>query len=152
MILVVLIIILMTGGIIAWITGRVNPGLSRIVSLLAVIVDFVIISYLFFSSESIAGSQWLIDYNKEWIPALGINLHLSLDGLSLLMLLLTFFIGILSVLISWKDITAKIGFFHFNILWILSGITGVFLATDLFLFYFFWEVMLIPMYFLIGIW
>jgi NADH-quinone oxidoreductase subunit M len=56
------------------------------------------------------------------------------------------------VLISWKEIREKTGFFHFNILWILSGITGVFLAMDLFLFYFFWELMLVPMYFLIGIW
>ena len=152
MILVILIIILMTGGIIAWITGKINPALSRTISLLAVMTDFVIISYIFFSQGNFAGSKWLIDYNKEWIPALGINLHLSLDGLSLLMLLLTFFIGVLSILISWKEITSKIGFFHFNILWILSGITGVFLAMDLFLFYFFWEVMLIPMYFLIGIW
>jgi NADH-quinone oxidoreductase subunit M len=68
------------------------------------------------------------------------------------MLILTFFIGILAVLISWKEINNNVGFFHFNILWILAGIAGVFLSIDLFLFYFFWEVMLIPMYFLIGIW
>jgi NADH-quinone oxidoreductase subunit M len=65
---------------------------------------------------------------------------------------LTFFIGALAILISWKEIKINVGFFHFNILWILSGITGVFLSMDLFLFYFFWEVMLIPMYFIIGIW
>jgi NADH-quinone oxidoreductase subunit M len=61
-------------------------------------------------------------------------------------------LGILSVLISWKEIGHRTGFFHFNILFILAGISGVFLAEDLFLFYFFWEVMLIPMYFLIAIW
>jgi NADH-quinone oxidoreductase subunit M len=75
-----------------------------------------------------------------------------MDGLSLLLLVLTFFIGTLAVLVSWKEIDEKVGFYHFNIMWILSGITGVFLSMDLFLFYFFWEVMLIPMYFLIGIW
>ena len=58
----------------------------------------------------------------------------------------------LSVLISWNQVRERIGFYHFNLLWILAGITGVFLAMDLFLFYFFWEVMLVPMYFLIGIW
>src|SRR3546814_19576569 len=68
------------------------------------------------------------------------------------MLLLTFFLGTLGVLCSWKEITERPGFFHFNLLWVLAGITGVFLTMDLFLFYFFWEVMLIPMYFLIGIW
>jgi len=65
---------------------------------------------------------------------------------------LTFFIGILAVLVSWTQVHKRIGFYHFNLLWILAGITGVFLALDLFLFYFFWEVMLVPMYFLIGIW
>src|SRR3546814_9362899 len=61
-------------------------------------------------------------------------------------------LGTLGVLCSWKEITERPGFFHFNLLWVLAGITGVFLTMDLFLFYFFWEVMLIPMYFLIGIW
>jgi NADH-quinone oxidoreductase subunit M len=94
----------------------------------------------------------MIDYNVIWISQFGISFHFAFDGLSLLMLLLTFFLGLLAVIISWKEIDESVGFFHFNILWILAGITGVFLAMDLFLFYFFWELMLIPMYFLIGIW
>src|SRR3546814_445289 len=61
-------------------------------------------------------------------------------------------LGTLGVLCSWKEITERPGFFHFNLLWVLAGITGVFLTIDLFFFYFCWEVMLIPMYFLIGIW
>src|SRR5687768_1493860 len=87
-----------------------------------------------------------------WIQPFGISFHMALDGLSLLMLVLTFFLGIFAVLISWKEIQYRVGFFHFNLLWVLAGITGVFITMDLFLFYFFWEVMLIPMYFLIGIW
>src|SRR5258708_5296075 len=86
------------------------------------------------------------------MPSFGVNFSLALDGLSLLMLLLTFFLGIFSVLISWNEIQERVGFFHFNLLWVLAGITGVFLTMDLFLFYFFGEVKLIPMYFLIGIW
>src|SRR5690606_8444838 len=78
--------------------------------------------------------------------------NLALDGLSLLMLLLTFLLGMLAVLTSWDEIQYRIGFFHFNLLWVLAGIAGVFLTMDLFLFYFFWEVMLIPMYFLMAIW
>jgi NADH-quinone oxidoreductase subunit M len=72
--------------------------------------------------------------------------------LSLLLLLLTFVIGIVSVLVSWKEINENTGFFHLNILWIIAGITGVFLSLDLFLFYFFWELMIVPMFFLINIW
>ncbi len=75
-----------------------------------------------------------------------------MDGLSLLLVLLTLFLGIVSVLASWTEITTSIGFFHLNLLWILAGILGVFLALDLFLFYFAWELMLVPMYFLIAIW
>jgi NADH-quinone oxidoreductase subunit M len=94
----------------------------------------------------------MVEINYEWIPQYGISFHLALDGLSLLLIVLTVFLGLLSVLVSWNQITERIGFFHFNLLWILAGITGVFLALDLFLFYFFWEVMLIPMYFIIAIW
>jgi NADH-quinone oxidoreductase subunit M len=70
----------------------------------------------------------------------------------LILVVLTIFLGILSVLTSWTEIKDRIGFFHFNLLWILAGIVGVFTSLDLFLFYFFWELMLVPMYFLIGIW
>ncbi len=152
MILVLLIVILMAGGILAWITGRFNMLLSRIISLVAVLSDLFIISYIFLNQNHFENKTWLIDYNKEWITRFGISLHLSMDGLSLLLLFLTFFIGTLAIMVSWKEIRTNTGFFHFNLLWILSGITGVFLSMDLFLFYFFWEVMLVPMYFIIGIW
>ena len=90
--------------------------------------------------------------NWEWIPQFGIRFHLALDGLSLTLLLLTFFLGVMSVLTSWTEIRQHVGFFHFNLMWVLAGVTGVFLAVDLFLFYLFWELMLVPMYFLIAIW
>jgi NADH-quinone oxidoreductase subunit M len=151
MILVYLIIILLTGALLAWIAGRWNPMWSRIISLVALSIDLMLIITCLFKPIS-PDKKWLIDFMHDWIPAFGISIHLSLDGLSLLMLLLTFFLGILSVIISWKEINAKVGFFHFNLLLILAGITGVFLSLDLFLFYFFWELMLVPMYFLIGIW
>jgi NADH-quinone oxidoreductase subunit M len=81
----------------------------------------------------------MMEFSAVWVQRFGIGIHLALDGLSLLMLILTFFIGMLAILISWKEITVNTGFFHFNILWILSGIAGVFLSLDLFLFYFFWR-------------
>ena len=66
--------------------------------------------------------------------------------------LLTGFLGLMAVVASWNEIQDRVGFFHFQLMWVLAGIIGVFLALDLFLFYFFWEMMLVPMYFLIGIW
>ena len=96
--------------------------------------------------------RWLAECNFNWISQFGIRFHLALDGLSLALLLLTYFLGIVAILSSWTEIRQRAGFFHFNLLWVLAGITGVFLAADLFVFYLFWELMLVPMYFLIGIW
>ena len=152
MILVVLILILLAAGLLAWLTGKWNSVVARIISLAALLADTVILIIAFALHHTYGQGTWLIDYYVPWIPRLGISLHLALDGLSVMMLFLTFFLGILAVLISWKEIQKNVGFFHFNILWILAGLAGVFLAMDLFLFYFFWELMLIPMYFLIGIW
>jgi NADH-quinone oxidoreductase subunit M len=156
MILAWFIIILMAGGLLAWLLSRINEKLGRIVSLAAVGINFLLIlPYWFSVSQKVdftGGEYWIESVNTFWIPEFGIRFHLAMDGLSLLLVTLTFFLGILSVLTSWREVKYKTGFFHFNLLWILAGITGVFLALDLFLFYFFWEVMLIPMYFLIGIW
>ena len=66
--------------------------------------------------------------------------------------MLTFLLGSMSVLASWIEIQEGVGFFHLNLLRVLAGIAGAFLAMDLFLFYFAWELMLVPMYFLIAIW
>ena len=151
MILIYLIVILLAGAFLAWITGKRNPVLPRIISLVALCSDLIII-ILYVLQSTPSDKDWLIDIKLEWIPQFGISLHLALDGLSLVMLILTFFLGIISVIISWKEIESKVGFFHFNLLLILAGITGVFISLDLFLFYFFWELMLVPMYFLIGIW
>ena len=151
MILIYLIVILLAGAFLASVTGKRNHIWPRIISLTALSVDLTLIILLALQSVP-TGKDWLIDFKLGWIPAFGISLHLALDGLSLVMLILTFFLGIISVIISWNEIDTKVGFFHFNLLLILAGITGVFLSLDLFLFYFFWELMLVPMYFLIGIW
>lgn len=151
-VLIYLIIILMVAGTLAWLTGKWSSILPRVISLAATFIDFIFTMIIFFQQGLNSNQSWLMEFRAVWIPRFGISLHLALDGLSLLLLMLTFFLGIIAILISWKEIEKNTGFFHFNILWILSGITGVFLSMDLFLFYFFWEVMLIPMYFLIGIW
>lgn len=152
MILIWFIAILMAGGILAWIVAASNEMLSRWISLVALIANFVLIIYLWIQNPGDGTDTWIVKFSVPWVPGFGISFSLALDGLSLLMLLLTFFLGIFAVLISWNEIKERVGFFHFNLLWVLAGITGVFLTMDLFLFYFFWEVMLIPMYFLIGIW
>ena len=96
--------------------------------------------------------MWFVEVRAAWIPQLGISFHLAMDGISLLLIVLTSLLGIMAVLSSWSEIGQRVGFFHFNLLFTLAGITGVFLSLDLFLFYFFWELMLLPMYFLIALW
>ena len=87
-----------------------------------------------------------------WIKVPPINYHLGVDGLSGLMILLTGFLTPLSVLVSWKGITQRTQEFFIFLLALETGMMGVFASLDLVLFFVFWEVMLIPMYFLIGIW
>ena len=156
MILVIFIAVLFIGGLLAWAAGQRSPLAARWISLVSLLLDFIlsvifwIRHYAQFTITS--GGPWLADVRSGWIPSLGIGFHLTMDGLSLPLLVLTFLLGIASVVCSWNEIRERVGFFHFNLMFILAGITGVFLAVDLFLFYFFWELMLVPMYFLIALW
>jgi NADH-quinone oxidoreductase subunit M len=156
MILFWLIVIPLLAGIVAWIAARWSTTAPRWICLGAMAADLATGLALWFThSFSIANpaqTRWSEELVWNWIPTLGIRFHLALDGLSLILLLLTFFLGIMAVLTSWTEIEHSVGFFHFNLMWVLAGVTGVFLAVDLFLFYMFWELMLIPMYFLIAIW
>ncbi len=155
MILVWLIIILMGGGLLAWLVSKWSDQATKWICLLALAVPFVVSVGYWVSSGfpiSPSGQQWITQFKGDWIPYFGISFNVGMDGLSLLMIILTLFLGILSVLVSWTEIEERVGFYYFNLMFILAGIVGVFVALDLFLFYFFWEVMLIPMYFLIGIW
>jgi NADH-quinone oxidoreductase subunit M len=155
MILVWLILIPLLGGLLAWAAGDRRPAQARWIAMAALAADSVLAASLWLRRGATAmtgGGAWIEQVRADWIPAWGIRFHLGVDGLSLLLVLLTLFIGFLSVACSWREITRRVGFFHFNLLWSLAGILGVFLALDLFLFYFLWELMLIPMYFLIGIW
>ncbi|MCX5910186.1 MAG: NADH-quinone oxidoreductase subunit M, partial [Deltaproteobacteria bacterium] len=88
----------------------------------------------------------------SWIPDYGITYFLGMDGISLFLVLLTTFLTWVSVMACWKDIQEKVKEFMICILFLETGMVGVFVSLDLFLFYVFWEVMLIPMYLLIGIW
>jgi NADH-quinone oxidoreductase subunit M len=88
----------------------------------------------------------------SWIPGIGVTYHLGVDGISVLLILLTTLLGAIAILSSWTAITDRVRQFYVFLLLLQSGMLGVFCALDMFLFYVFWEVMLVPMYFLIGIW
>jgi NADH-quinone oxidoreductase subunit M len=88
----------------------------------------------------------------EWIPSIGAKYHLGIDGISLLLVMLTTFLGMIAILSSWSAIHQRTKEYYILLLLLQTGMIGVFVSLDFFLFYVFWEVMLVPMYFLIGVW
>ncbi len=97
-------------------------------------------------------AQWHTQFQLEWIPSLGISFHLALDGLSVIMLLLTGIMSVLAVASSWGQPRNREGLFYANLMWLIGGVVGIFLAIDLFAYFFFWEMMLIPMALLVALW
>lgn len=156
MILIWLIGVPVAGGLLAWLTGRYGSEWPRWAALGGLILNLAISLSLLNagSGGTIPGMDgpWRADLNVTWIPPFGIHFHLAADGLSVVLILLTHFLGIVAVACSWTEITERTGFFFFNLMWTLAGIIGVFTALDLFLFYFFWELMMVPMFLLIAIW
>ncbi len=161
MLMVNLILILLVGGVLAMLSERLGETMPRKVALAVVLVDIVYLLSQLSAMPQLTQLQapvpddpstWLMHFKAQWIPAFGINIEFALDGISLLMVMLTLVLGAIAVSSSWTDVTTKQGFFEANLLWTLAGVLGVFMALDLFLFFLFWEVMLIPMYFMIAIW
>lgn len=149
------ILIPLLGGAVAWFAERIDKDLPRWISLLSCMVGLVVLASMalpLLNGSAPGNAPWLIYGRVDWIPRFGISFELGMDGLSLLLLALTLFLGIIAVAASWSEIEARPGFFQANLLWTLAGVCGVFLALDLVLFFLFWEVMLVPMYLLIAIW
>ena len=114
-------------------------------------LEFVVSIGLWWSFNP-ADTGWQAPIDIGWIPTWGVRFTLGVDGIALMMVLLTTFIMPLSVLGSWTSIRTKVRSYYALLLILTTGMLGVFLARDLFLFYVMWEVMLVPMYFIIGIW
>ena len=158
MTMITIIVILFLGGLVAWVSERWHQDAPRWVSLLSCLLAGVVLIPMFFVQPTQllplehVSSTWLEYVNYPWIPRFGIGFVFAMDGLGLLMVTLTIFLGFVAVISSWDEITFRGGFFQFNLMWTLAGVVGVFVSLDLFLFFFFWEVMLIPMYLLIAVW
>jgi NADH-quinone oxidoreductase subunit M len=121
------------------------------ISLVTTLVTFAVSVPLFLRFDPAnTGMQFAV--SVPWIDQFGIRYAVGIDGVSLFMVLLTTFIMPLTVLSSWTSIKDRVAEFQIMLLLLTTGMIGVFVALDFFLFYVFWEAMLIPMYFLIGIW
>ena len=152
-----LILVPFIAGFACWLVDKVDQHLPRYIALAGMVVTLFLTVSLWQAGNFTyelggANPSWAAEFMVPWIHTLGINIHLAVDGLSLLMVGLTALLGILAVGCSWGEIQKNVGFFHLNLLWSLGGVIGVFLAIDLFMFFFFWEMMLVPIYFLIALW
>jgi NADH-quinone oxidoreductase subunit M len=128
-----------------------GEALARIVALVFTTLLFAASVPLWFLFEP--GSAALqFSSSRDWIPQWGISYSVGIDGISLLLVLLTTFIAPISVLGSFNYIVERQRAFYAMMLLLLAGVVGVFVAADLFLFFMFWEIMLVPMYFIIGVW
>ncbi|UDG79166.1 NADH-quinone oxidoreductase subunit M [Candidatus Ecksteinia adelgidicola] len=157
MLLPLLILIPFIGGLLCWQFENFNINAPRWIALITTILIIGITLKLWLKDIYVLASlkyfpKWTNEFLLPWIPRFGISIHLALDNLSLIMIALTSLLGLYSVLCSWCEIKKYQGFFYLNLLWIICSVISVFLAIDLFLFFFFWEFMLVPMYFLISLW
>ncbi len=125
--------------------------LVRWLSLLGSLAVFFLSILVWLGFDPDSGGMQMTE-KISWIPQFGINYQLGIDGISLLLVLLTTFLVPIVILASWTSISDKVKGFHISLLLLSTGMLGAFLATDMFLFYVFWELMLIPMYFIIGVW
>ncbi|MBM4157804.1 MAG: NADH-quinone oxidoreductase subunit M [Ignavibacteria bacterium] len=123
----------------------------KIYSLLLSLIVFIFSLFLFLKfNPDVEGYQFIVKY--KWISFLNADYHIGIDGISLLLIMLTTFTIPLSILISWQSVNKRIKLYYFMILILEGSLIGVFSSLDLLLFYVFWEFILIPMYFMIGIW
>ena len=159
-ILPALLIIPLVGSLLVWMHGAsrngladadANAGAARQITVWTLIIEFLLSCGLWWSFVP-GVATWQAGVDLQWIPAWGVRFSIGVDGISLMLVLLTTLTMPLAVLGGWTSIKTKIHAYLALLLILTSGMLGVFLARDLFLFYVMWEVMLIPMYFIIGIW
>jgi NADH-quinone oxidoreductase subunit M len=160
-ILPALLAIPLLGAVALLLGGRAPEGEDEVASgaanrprLLATWVfalEFVVSLGLWWSFDP-STSGWQQRFDVSWIPSWGVRFSLGLDGIALMMVLLTTFIMLLASLGSWTSVRQKASSYYALLLVLTTGMLGVFMSLDLFLFYVMWEVMLVPMYFIIGIW
>src|ERR1043166_8683681 len=124
--------------------------LTRQVALAVTLLEALIALGLWWAYDPAMAMQ--LRFSTPWIETYGINYTVAVDGLSVFLVMLSALLMPLCVWSSWHYITERIRGYYTLLLVLLTGMIGVFIALDLFVFYVFWEVMLIPMYFLLGVW
>ena len=123
----------------------------RMIAFAVLLLEFIVSLGLWWAFDP-AIAAWQAVFDVPWVPAWGVRFALGIDGIALMMILLTTFIMVLAVAGSWTGIRTRTHAYYALMLLLTTGMLGVFMSLDLFLFYVMWEVMLVPMYFIVGIW
>ncbi len=142
----------LAGMIVLLFFGSENKNLIRLWANAVGIAGFAISIPLWLRFDFDKADQFQFVEHYKWIQALGADYHVGIDGISLLLILLTTLLGPLAILSSWSAIEIRTKEYYAFLLMLQTGMLGVFISLDFFMFYVFWEVMLVPMYFLIGVW
>jgi len=149
--LTVVLLLPLAGFLLAMTIPRSAPQASRNFGIALALVTFLAsLGLLLWFDRGVAGEQFTVDL--PWISTPEIHFHIGVDGISLWLILLSTFLTPICMLVSWRAVQDRVKEFFAFLLLLEFGLIGVFMAQDLFLFYVFWEVSLVPMYFLIGIW
>ena len=128
-------------------SGNAHRVLGNLFGMFGFIVSLPLVTWF-----QVGKSGYQFQETASWIPSIGATYHLGIDGISFLLVMLTTLLGAISILSSWSAIQLRKKEYYILFLLLQTGMLGVFMSLDFFLFYVFWEVMLVPMYFLIGVW
>src|SRR5512142_744253 len=139
---------------IVFFVGKDNTRAIKAIATIVAAIDFVfsIPLWLYFDPKATGDRMFQFRESFNWIPAIGAKYSFGIDGIALLLILLTTLTGVIAIYSSFTAITHREKEYYVLLLLLQTGMLGTFCALDFFLFYVFWEVMLVPMYFLIGIW
>lgn len=159
-ILPVLLVVPLAGAAILWIhgfvaeraglTGLASDAFARWVTFATLCILFVLSAGLWWAFDPAGG--WQFQFSVPWLPGWGITFTLALDGISIFLVLLTTFLAPIATLSAWTSVTKRVHTYHALFLVLTTGMLGVFIARDAFLFYVMWELVLVPMFFIIGVW
>ena len=141
----------LAGALLLLLVNKQNEHAIRWIANITAVIGFVISVPLWFWYDP-HGAEFQFTDHLPWIPSIGAEYFVGVDGLSTLLILLTTMMGFIAILSSWNAITERVKEYYIFLLVLQSGMLGAFMALDFMLFFLFWEVMLVPMYFLIGIW
>jgi len=141
----------LVGAVLLFFIPRDAPMLHRVVGNLFGVLGFLV-SVPLVIHFPVGSNDYAFRETANWIPSIGAKYELGIDGISLLLVMLTTLLGMIAITSSWTAIYTRTKEYYILMLLLQTGMLGVFMSLDFFLFYVFWEVMLVPMYFLIGVW